>query len=184
MIEDILRETRERMEARAENFRRELAGVRAGRATPALLEKIRVDYYGTPMPIHQLATITAPEPRMLVVQPWDKGVMGEIERAIAKSDLGVNPSSDGQVIRIVLPPLTEETRNELVKRVRKMAEEERVAVRNLRRQANEDLKDLEDEGFSEDEIRRAQEKVQELTDRIIARIDELLAAKEKEIREV
>ncbi|EKP93653.1 ribosome recycling factor [Thermaerobacter subterraneus] len=184
MIEDILRETRERMEARVENFRRELAGVRAGRATPALLEKIRVDYYGTPMPIHQLATITAPEPRMLVVQPWDKGVMGEIERAIAKSDLGVNPSSDGQVIRIVLPPLTEETRNELVKRVRKMAEEERVAVRNLRRQANEDLKDLEDEGFSEDEIRRAQEKVQELTDRIIARIDELLAAKEKEIREV
>ena len=118
MIEDILREARERMEARVENFRRELATVRAGRATPALLEKIRVDYYGTPTPLQQLATITAPEPRMLVVQPWDKSVMGEIEKAIAKSDLGVNPSSDGQVIRIVLPPLTEETRNELVKRVR------------------------------------------------------------------
>ncbi|ADU51119.1 ribosome recycling factor [Thermaerobacter marianensis DSM 12885] len=184
MIEDVLRQARERMEARVENFRRELAAVRAGRATPALLEKIRVDYYGTPTPIHQLATITAPEPRMLVVQPWDKSVMGEIEKAIAKSDLGVNPSSDGQVIRIVLPPLTEETRNELVKRVRKMAEEERVAVRNVRRQANDDLKELEDQGFSEDEIRRAQEKVQELTDRTIARIDELLAAKEKEIREV
>ncbi|PZN07253.1 ribosome recycling factor [Thermaerobacter sp. FW80] len=184
MIEDILREARERMEARVENFRRELATVRAGRATPALLEKIRVDYYGTPTPLQQLATITAPEPRMLVVQPWDKSVMGEIEKAIAKSDLGVNPSSDGQVIRIVLPPLTEETRNELVKRVRKMAEEERVAVRNIRRQANEDLEELEDEGFSEDEIRRAQERVQELTDRTIARIDELLAGKEKEIREV
>ncbi|WPD19993.1 ribosome recycling factor [Thermaerobacter composti] len=184
MIEDILREARERMEARVENFRRELATVRAGRATPALLEKIRVDYYGTPTPLQQLATITAPEPRMLVVQPWDKSVMGEIEKAIAKSDLGVNPSSDGQVIRIVLPPLTEETRNELVKRVRKMAEEERVAVRNIRRQANEDLEELEDEGFSEDEIRRAQERVQELTDRAIARIDELLAGKEKEIREV
>lgn len=184
MIEDVLRQARERMEARVENFRRELAAVRAGRATPALLEKIRVDYYGTPTPIHQLATITAPEPRMLVVQPWDKSVMGEIEKAIAKSDLGVNPSSDGQVIRIVLPPLTEETRNELVKRVRKMAEEERVAVRNVRRQANDDLKELEDQGFSEDEIRRAQEKVQELTDRTIARIDELLGAKEKEIREV
>jgi len=184
VIEDILREARERMEARVENFRRELATVRAGRATPALLEKIRVDYYGTPTPLQQLATITAPEPRMLVVQPWDKSVMGEIEKAIAKSDLGVNPSSDGQVIRIVLPPLTEETRNELVKRVRKMAEEERVAVRNIRRQANEDLEELEDEGFSEDEIRRAQERVQELTDRTIARIDELLAGKEKEIREV
>ena len=184
MIDEILQRTRERMEARVESFRRELAGIRAGRATPALLDKIRVDYYGTPTPINQLATITAPEPRLLVVQPWDKSVIGEIERAIAKSDLGVNPSSDGQVIRIALPPLTEETRNELVKRVRKLAEDERVAVRNLRRQANEELKELEDQGVSEDEIRRAQERVQELTDRTIDRIDELLAVKEKEIREV
>lgn len=184
MIDDILQRTRQRMEARVENFRRELATVRAGRATPALLEKIRVDYYGTPTPINQLATITVPEPRLLVVQPWDRSVIGDIERAIAKSDLGVNPSNDGQVIRVVLPQLTEETRNELVKRVRKLAEEERVAVRNLRRQANEELKDLEDEGVSEDEIRRAQEKVQELTDKTIERIDQLLAAKEKEIREI
>lgn len=184
MIDEILRQTRERMEGRVESFRRELATIRAGRASPALLEKIRVDYYGTPTPINQLATVTAPEPRLLVVQPWDKNVMADIERAIAKSDLGVNPSSDGQVIRIALPPLTEETRHELVKRVRKVAEEERVAVRNLRRQANEELKELEGQGVSEDEIRRAQERVQELTDRTIQRIDELLAMKEKEIREV
>ena len=184
MIDEILRQTRERMEARVESFRRELATIRAGRASPALLEKIRVDYYGTPTPITQLATVTAPEPRLLVIQPWDKNVMAEIERAIAKSDLGVNPSSDGQVIRIALPPLTEETRNELVKRVRKVAEEERVAVRNLRRQANEELKELEGQGVSEDEIRRAQERVQELTDRTIQRIDQLVSIKEKEIREV
>jgi ribosome recycling factor len=185
MIADILAETEAKMKKTVELVKREFAGIRAGRATPALLEKITVDYYGTPTPINQMATITIPEPRLIVIQPWDRSQLGAIERAILKSDLGITPSSDGHLIRLVIPQLTQERRQELVKSLRRKAEEERVAIRNLRREANEMLKDLEREGeISEDESFRAQEQVQKLTDRYVAEVDRLLEAKEKEVMEV
>lgn len=185
MIEDVLKDAEERMKQSLDAFRRELAGIRAGRATPALLEKVRVDYYGTPTPINQMATINIPEPRLIVIQPWDKSQIGAIERAIQKSDLGLQPNSDGQVIRLVVPQLTEERRQELVKAVRNLAESARVAVRNIRRESNDTLKELAKEGeVSEDEARAGQDQVQKLTDRFIAQIGELLEAKEKEIMEV
>ncbi|MDI6709151.1 MAG: ribosome recycling factor [Thermoanaerobacterales bacterium] len=165
--------------------RKDFASLRAGRATPALLDKILVDYYGTPTPINQLASISVPEPRMLVVQPWDKGAIGEVERAIMKSDLGINPVNDGNVIRLKIPELTQERRQELVKVVRKRAEEGRVAVRNIRRETIEQLKARQKEGvISEDDLRRHQDEVQKLTDRYIKEIDGLVAAKEKEITEM
>lgn len=185
MLEGILKEAENKMQKALENLRKELATIRAGRATPALLEKVQVNYYGTPTPVNQLATISAPEPRLLVVQPWDRSIIGEIEKAILKSDLGLTPTSDGTVIRIVLPQLTEERRAELVKLVRKKAEEFRVVVRNIRREANEKLKAKEKGGeISEDEARRAQDKVQKLTDTYIQAIDKALATKEAEIMEV
>jgi len=165
--------------------KRDFAAVRTSRANAALLDRVVVDYYGTPTPLNQLAAISVPEPRMLTIQPWDKSQMKAIEKAILESDLGLTPSSDGSVIRIVIPPLTEERRKELVRLVRKEAEDKRVLVRNTRRDANEELKRLEkNKEISEDESRRAQEKVQELTDRYIREIDQLLEAKEKEIMEV
>lgn len=185
MVNEVLKDARERMDKAVEAFRKSVLGVRAGRATPALLEKIRVDYYGTPTPIHQLATISVPEPRLLVIQPWDKSIVGAIERAILKSDLGLTPSSDGSVIRLAVPQLTTERRAELVRTVRKMAEDERVAVRNVRREAKERLEGMERDGrVSEDEARRGQEELQRLTDKAIAEIDRILAAKEKEIMDV
>ncbi len=185
MVEDVLKDCEERMAKSCEVFRRELAGIRAGRATPALLEKITVDYYGTPMPVNQVATITVPEPRLLVIQPWDRSLLPELERAIARSDLGLTPSSDGVVLRLALPQLTQERRQELIRQVRRLAEEERVAIRNIRREAMEMLRDLEREGqLPADAARRAQEQVQKLTDRFIADIDRALEAKEKEILEV
>ncbi len=185
MVEEILKDCEERMRKSLEVFRRDLAGVRAGRATPSLLERVTVDYYGTPLPVTQLATVTAPEPNLLVVQPWDKGALPLIERAIARSDLGVNPASDGTVIRVALPRLTEERREEVVRQVRRRAEEERVAVRNVRRDAIDVIRSLEKEGeVSEDESRRAQDQVQRLTERFVGEVDSLLEAKEREIREV
>lgn len=185
MVEDILRDSEERMRKSVEVFRREMASLRAGRASPSLLDKIVVDYYGTHMPIHQLATINVPEPRLLLIQPWDKGAVAAIERAIAKSDLGLAPASDGSVIRLALPQLTEERRAELVKTARKKAEEERVAVRNVRREANDLVKELEKSGdVTEDASRRAQEGIQKLTDRCVAEIDAILQTKEREIMEV
>lgn len=185
MINDVLKDGEERMKRSLEAFRRELASVRAGRASPGLLDKIMVDYYGTPTPVNQMATISVPEPRLLVIQPWDRNAIGNIEKAIVKSDLGIAPVSDGSVIRLTLPQLTEERRQELVRQVRRKAEEERVAIRNLRREAIDLLRDLEKEGqVSEDEARRAQEQVQKLTDRFVAEVDAALAAKEKEITEV
>ncbi|MCL6574731.1 MULTISPECIES: ribosome recycling factor [Kyrpidia] len=166
-------------------LKKEFASVRAGRATPGLLDKVTVEYYGTSMPIHQLASITAPEPRLLVIQPWDKGALAEIEKAILKSDLGLTPTNDGQVIRLAIPQLTQERRQELARMVRKLAEESRVAIRNIRREANDEIKKSEKDGsVSEDEGRRLQERIQGLTDRFIEEIDRLLAAKEKEITEV
>nr|WP_238456387.1 ribosome recycling factor [Desulfotruncus arcticus] len=164
---------------------KEFATMRAGRATPSLLEKIMVQYYGTPTPINQLANISAPEARLLVVQPWDKTVLPDLEKAILKSDLGITPASDGNVIRLAIPQLTQERRTELVKVIKKKAEEGRVAVRNIRRDANDTLKSQQKNGeISEDEQRRLQDEVQKLTDKYIKEIDGLLAAKEKEIMTV
>jgi ribosome recycling factor len=185
MVEEIYIDTDERMDKVIGAFQRELATLRAGRATPSLLDRIEVNYYDTPTPLIQLAGITAPEPRLLVIQPWDKSSIGNIEKAILKSDLGLTPINDGNVIRLQIPQLTEERRRELVKHVRKKAEESRVGIRNIRREANDALKQLEKSGeISEDGWRRAQDEIQELTDEKIARIDQLLQAKEKEVLEV
>ncbi|NLW06578.1 MAG: ribosome recycling factor, partial [Clostridia bacterium] len=158
---------------------------RAGRANPALLDKITVNYYGTPTPINQVANISAPEARLLIVQPWDRNLLPELEKAILKSDLGLTPSNDGTVIRIVIPQLTEERRTELVKVARKKTEEFRVMVRNFRREANDKLKTQEkNKVVSEDEVKRAQDKVQKLTDSKIKELDKILANKERDIMEV
>lgn len=185
MINDLMNEAEERMKKTVEVLRKELAAVRAGRANPAMLEKVMVDYYGTPTPVNQLANISVPEPRLLVIQPWDKSSIQTIEKAILKSDLGLTPASDGTVIRLVIPQLTEERRTQLVKTVRKKAEESRVAIRNIRRDINEAIKKIEKEKtVSEDEAKKGQEKVQRLTDKYIKDVDEVLEKKEKEIMEV
>lgn len=183
--DEVLRDAESRMKKTVEGFRKELMALRAGRANPAMLEKITVDYYGTPTPINQLATISVPEPRLMVIQPWDKSIVGAVERAILKSDLGINPRTEGPIIRLVVPPLTEERRQELVKVIRRRAEEERVAIRNIRRDANDLVKEMEKEGdISEDDSRRCMERIQELTDKHIKEIDSILKAKEKEIMEI
>jgi len=174
-----------KMEKTVATLRRELATLRAGRATPALLDKITVEYYGSATPVSQLANISVPEPRLLVIQPWDKKTMAEIERAILKSDLGLTPNNDGSVIRLAIPQLTEERRRELVKVVKKKSEETRVAVRNIRRDVNEELKKSEKNGeLTEDELRKLQESMQKLTDKYIEEIEKVLVTKEKEIMEV
>ncbi|HEX6912190.1 MAG TPA: ribosome recycling factor [Longimicrobium sp.] len=180
-----LQKARQRMEGAIEALRREFSGVRTGKASPALLDTVKVDAYGSILPINQVGTVSAPEPRMLVVQPWDKSLIKAIEKGLRESDLGLNPSNDGQVIRIPIPALTEERRKEYVKMVHKLTEEARVAVRNVRRDANDEIKHRQkDEGLSEDDIRREQGEVQKLTDQYIARIDELMKHKEAEILEV
>jgi ribosome recycling factor len=185
MIEDVFNDAKGHMQKTLDAMRRELATLRTGRASPALLEHIRVDYYGTPTPLVQLASTSVPEPRMLVVKPFDKNSTKDIERAILKSDLGLVPNSDGTLIRIPIPPLTEERRRDLRKVARKHGEEGRVAIRNIRREAKEMLEELEEEGeVSEDDSRRAQERLQQLTDEMIAQLDRVLAAKEKDIMEV
>ncbi len=176
---------KDKMDKTIDTLKRELHSVRTGRATPALLDRIHVDYYGTPTPVNQLANISVPEPRLLVIQPWDKGIIQEIEKAIQKSDLGLNPMNDGSVIRIAIPPMTEERRVELVKLVRKMGEDAKVAIRNLRRDANDDIRKQEKAGeLSTDESRRRQEDVQKLTDQYIQEVDKLIRDKEQDIMEV
>ena len=185
MTEDIYADAEEKMDKAIAAFQRELATLRAGRATPSLLDRIEVDYYGVPTPLSQLAGVSAPESRLLVIQPWDKQALPEIEKAIMKSDLGLTPSNDGNVIRLNIPELTEERRKELVRFVRKKAEEGRVSIRNIRRDANDEIKKLEkDSDISEDESRRSQDSIQELTDQKIEEVDKILAAKEKEMMEV
>lgn len=185
MISDIMNEAEDRMKKTVEVLRKELASVRAGRANPAMLEKITVDYYGTPTPVNQLANISIPESRMLIIQPWDKTSMPAIEKAILKSDLGLTPSNDGVVIRLTIPQLTAERRTEIVKTVKKKAEENRVAVRNIRRELIDDIKKVEKEKIvSEDESKKGQEKAQKLTDKYIRDIDDVLNKKEIEIMEV
>ncbi len=179
------RKTIERMDGAVEALRREFGSIRTGRASLALLDGIMVDYYGTPMPIGQLASLSVPEPRQIAIQPWEQRIIPEIEKAILKSDLGLTPTNDGRIIRINIPPLTEERRKQLVKVVRKRAEEARVAIRNIRRDSNEELKRLEKERhISEDEVKRSQDEIQKLTDSYITKVDEILDHKEKEIMEV
>jgi ribosome recycling factor len=180
-----LQKARQRMDGAIEALRREFAGVRTGKASPALLDTIRVDAYGSMLPLNQVGSVSAPEPRMLMVQPWDKSLIKATEKALRESDLGLNPSNDGSVIRIPIPPLTEERRKEYVKLLHKLTEEARVAVRNVRREANDEVKHRQkDEGLSEDDVRREQAEVQKLTDQYIAKIEELMKHKEAEIMEV
>ena len=181
----IVQHSEECMRHAEEALTHDLAAIRTGRASPALVERIRVDYYGTPTPLPQVAAITAPEPRLLVIQPWDKSVFGAIEKAILKSDLGLTPVSDGKVIRLPIPPLTEERRRDLVKMIRRRVEEARVTIRNCRRDAIEEFKKLEREKkISEDDSRRGQERVQKATDAAIAEVERLGQHKEQEVLEV
>lgn len=185
MIGETLADAEQRMTKAIEALRRELATIRTGRASPGLVEHLRVDYYGTPTPLKQLATISVPEARLLTIQPWDKGALGAIEKAIQKSDLGLNPSNDGSLIRLVIPQLTEDRRKDLVKLVHKKVEEGRVAIRNVRRDAHELLRDLlREKEISEDEEHRAQEQLQKITDRFIHQADEVGKEKEQELLEV
>lgn len=185
MPKSTLNQVKDKMEKAIQAYSRELASVRAGRANPALLDKVTVDYYGAPTPINQLGSINVPEARMLVIQPYDKTVLANIEKAIIKADLGLNPSNDGTIIRIAIPALTEERRRELVKVVKKYSEEAKIAVRNIRRDGNDDLKKLEKNGdITEDELRGYTDDVQKLTDDYIAKVDSITKEKEKEIMEV
>lgn len=184
MPQAIKKHAEERMDKAIQALKRELATLRAGRAAPSLLDRVHVDYYGSPTPINQLANINTPDSRTLMIQPWDKSSLSEIERAIQKSDLGLTPANDGSLIRLTIPPLTEERRVELVKLTKKFGEEAKVAIRNIRRDANDDIKKLEKTDISEDESRRHQEDIQKTTDKFIAEVDKVLAAKEKEIMEV
>ncbi len=185
MIDETYQSAERKMKRAVEALQHDLATVRTGRASPALLERIQVDYYGAPTPLNAVATINVPEPRLLVIQPWDKKMLPAIEKAIQKSDLGLTPSSDGAVVRLVIPPLNEERRRELVKQVHKRVEDARVAVRNCRREALEELRKAERERhLSEDEVKRAQERLQKLTDSFIAQVDEVGRRKENEVMEV
>jgi len=185
MMNDILKETKARMDKTIEAITKELGGVRTGKASPHLLDAVKVEAYGATMPLNQLATVSAPEARLLLVQAYDKGTVGDIVKAIQKADLGFNPNVDSQVIRIVVPPLNEERRRELVKHCKHLAEEGKVAVRNIRRDANEHIKKAEkEEKVSKDETAKGRDEIQKLTDGHISRIDDLLERKEAEIMEV
>ncbi|UCF90149.1 MAG: ribosome recycling factor [Desulfobacterales bacterium] len=184
MIESIYEETRENMGKTVANLKKELQRIRTGRASLSLLDGIRVDYYGTMTPLNQMATLAVPESRLITIQPWDVSVIKEIEKAILKSDLGLTPSNDGKILRIAIPPLTEERRKELVKVVHKMCEEHKVTVRNARRDSNELLKSLKKEGeVSEDDAFKAQEQIQKITDEHVTLIDDCYKTKENEILE-
>src|SRR5215472_18682657 len=185
MLDDILKTAEHKMSRAVEILSTDLQSVRTGRASPSLLDRIQVDYYGAPTPINGVANISAPDPRMVLVQPWDRGMLGPIEKAIQKSDLGINPTNDGQVIRLVLPQLTQDRRKELVKQVHHRAEEARVAVRNCRRDALEHLRKAEkDGGVSQEDERRSQDRLQKLTDQFIKKVDDVSKNKETEVMEV
>lgn len=184
-VKAIYKSHEEKMTKCLESLKRELAAIRTGRATPALLDRVQVDYYGSPTPVSQVANVSIPDPRSILIAPWEKTMVPEIEKAIMKSDLGLTPNSDGAVIRLNLPQLTQERRAEFVKVAHKKTEEARIAIRNVRRDANEALKKLEkDKSVPEDELKKAQDDVQKLTDRHIKDGDQMVAAKEKEIMEV
>ena len=185
MVKDILDAQEEKMKKTLEGLKKEYGTLRAGRAAPSLLDKVMVDYYGTPTPVNQLANVTVPEPRMIMIKPWDKKSLKDIEKAIMKSDLGLMPNSDGTIIRLAIPQLTQERRKELVKVVGKKAEEAKVAMRNIRRDANEAIKKLEkNKEITEDDRKEGQEDMQKLLDKYIKLVDSTKAGKEKEVMEV
>ena len=185
MIKDLIQDVRSRMEKTADTLVDDLRGIRTGRASPALLERISVEYYGVVTPLNQVSTISAPEPRLLTIRPWEATMIAPIEKAILKSDLGLTPSNDGKLIRLAIPRLSEERREDLVKMVKRRVEESKVSIRNIRREANDDLKDFEDEKLiSEDDLHRGRDQVQELTDEYVSKMDEIGERKETEILEV
>ncbi len=178
-------EIKEKMTKTIDNLTEKLSEVRAGRANPSILNKVKIDYYGTPTPINQVAGISVPEARMIMIQPWDVSILKEIEKAILASEIGINPNNDGKVIRLVFPELTEERRKELVKDIRKIAEESKVAVRAIRRDGMDEAKEMEKESLiTEDDLKRAEDQIQKLTDKKIAEIDEMTDKKENEIMSV
>ena len=185
MVKEIIANNEERLEKSIAALKREFGSLRAGRATPSLLDKVMVDYYGTPTPVNQVAKVSVPEPRMIMITPWEKSLMHDIEKAIMKSDLGLSPNSDGTAIRLSIPQLTQERRQELVKTVGKKAEEAKVAIRNIRRDGNDAIKKLEKaKEITEDDSKKGQESVQKLVDKYIKTVDTLREAREKEIMEV
>lgn len=185
MVKDVIASHEERMKKTLAAAKTEFASLRAGRATPALLDKVMVEYYGSLVPVNQVANISVPEPRMIIIQPWEKPMLREVEKAITKSDLGLSPNNDGTIIRLNIPQLTEERRTDLVKTLNKRAEESKVSVRNIRRDANDAIKKLEKaKSITEDEAKKAQEDVQKIVDKYIKLIDAARADKEKEIMEV
>ncbi|ANU27975.1 ribosome recycling factor [Planococcus versutus] len=185
MPKSVMNETTSKMNSAIQAFSRDLASIRAGRATPSILDKLSIIYYGTPTPVNQVAGISIPEARLIMIQPYDKSVLSDIEKAILKSDLGLSPSNDGSVIRLAVPALTEERRKNLVKQVKREAEEAKVVVRNVRRDANDEFKKLEKKSeITEDDLRGYSDDVQKLTDDNISKIDEMAKGKEKEIMEV
>ena len=185
MIDELLKTQEDRMKKTLEGLKKDYGSLRAGRATPSLLDKVMVDYYGTPTPVNQVAQVTVPEARMIMIKPYDKGSLKEIEKAIQKSDLGLNPNSDGTTIRLAIPQPTQERRKELVKVVSKKAEEAKVAMRNIRRDGNEAIKKAEkSKEITEDDRKDGQEKIQKLLDKYIKLIDTTKAAKEKEVMEI
>lgn len=185
MINEILSEARTSMDKAVKSLKREMAKVRTGRASVSLLDDVKVDYYGVPTPLSQVATLSVPEARLITVQPWEKNLIPDIEKAIFKADLGLTPSSDGQLIRLPVPALTEERRREMVKIIKRMAEDAKISVRNARRDANETLKMLEKEKeITEDDLKRSEKDVQQLTDDFVSTIDSVVQSKEKEVMEV
>ncbi len=185
MVDDIFGDAERRMQKAVEVLKQDLAAIRTGRASSALIERITVDYYGAPTPINQVASVSVPEARLLVIQPWDRKLLTDIEKAIQKSDLGINPNNDGQVIRLAIPPLNEERRREMVKTLHKKLDEHKVAIRNIRRDAQDKLRDREKKKeISEDELKRSTERLQKLTDRFIDEMERVGKTKELEILEV
>jgi ribosome recycling factor len=185
MYDDVLKKACSGMDKAVEALKKDMAKVRTGRASTGLLDDVRVDYYGTPTPLNQVGTLAVPEPRLITIQPWEKNLVPAIEKAILVADLGLNPSSDGQLVRIVIPPLTEERRKDMGKLIRKMGEDAKVAIRNARRDGNDALKKLEkNKDISEDEQKRGEKAVQDLTDQYVKKVDELVAGKEKELLEI
>jgi ribosome recycling factor len=185
MVNDVLKELQANLDKAIEALKKDLGKVRTGRASVSILDGVRVDYYGTPTPLNQVASLNVPDPRLITIKPWEKSLIPEIEKAIRTSQLGLNPSSDGEIVRLPMPPLTEERRKELVKMVKKMAEESKVALRGARREANEMLKEFQkDKEITEDEEKQGLKRVQDATDAAVVKVDEIVAKKEKEILEV
>ena len=181
MLQDLLNEAENRMKKVVSKYKEELKGIRTGRASSAIVENIEVDYYGSKMPLKQLSTITTPEPNQILIQTWDQNAVKSIEKALQEANLGANPQTEGNLIRLILPPMTEERRKEIVKHLHKIAEEFRIAIRNIRRDIKEDMEALKKEGFSEDDVKKALDNLQKVTDKYVKQINQLTEEKEEEI---